>query len=376
MRILPLVLLLAACGGRSDDPVVILQQQRDPALRRAFLISLLDRGPDRRLWRRLLEEPDRETASMAAAALRQGCERPEWKEFPDDLVDALLSATARKETEVRVEAILALSRIRADDPLFPPKVLGLLGDPEARVRRAAVQAFRNFGPATAGMDLSPLGGILAKEPELALDAALALAACGDGSPPVVDGLASVVEKTVDPGAALQAARALATLGPRAGGSAARLAKRLPGAPERLAGDLADALGQCGTADPAVVSALEKALGRREPSVAVAAAASLARLGKAGPDAEGILSRMQKGPLDGIRASEGLLLLGKGPGAWTILRDGTAAGNPEAALALARLAAAGKPIPPDTRAVLETASNGTSIELRRAAVRALAAEKSR
>jgi hypothetical protein len=374
---LPLVLMLAACGGKSDDPVVLMRLERDPALRRARVLGLQKEGPGNgKVWVRLLEEKDPEIATIAAGVLRQGSDQAAWREVPDRVVEALLAAAARTEPQVRVEAILALSRLRGDDPLCPPKVMGALSDPEARVRRAAVQAFRNFGPATSGMDLSPLAGILAKEPELALDAALALAACGDGSPAVLDRLAAEVEKGPDPGAALQAAGALATLGPRAGGVAGRLATRLGGAPERLARDLANALGQCNSPDPAVIAALEKALDRREEGVRVAAALSLLRLARPSPKGPAILEAgaRSREPLVPVLAAEGQALLGTG--GWDLLRRETEAGNAEAALALARVAAAGKRIPDDARAALEAASKSGALDLRRAALRALEAAKPR
>lgn len=376
MRILPLVLLLAACGGKSNDPVVLLQQERDPAVRRASVLALLAKGPGAEdLWRRLLGDGDPEIARLAASAIRQGADRPEWREIPESLTSTLLEAAARKEPDVRVEAILALARLRADDPLFPPKVAGALADPDPRVRRAALQAFRSFGPSTAGMDLAPLAAILAKEPALSLDAALALSACGSGSPAVLDRLAAAVEDGKDPASALQAARALSALGSPAGAASPRLAPRLAGAPELLAREIADALGQAGVADPAVVAALEKALARREPSVSVAAALSLARLGRAGPDAEKVLAGPARDPLDGVRRAEGAVLLGKG--GWppiTAALSGEAAA--EAALAIARLAAAGKPLPADARKALEAAADSPSLEVRRAVRRAEAAAKSR
>ncbi len=376
MRILPFVLLLAACGGKSDDPVVLLQQERDPAVRRASVLALLEKGPGARtLWQRLLRDEDPEIARLAASAIAQGADRPDWREIPESLDASLLEAAGRQEPGVRVEAILALARLRADDPLFPPKIAGALADPDPRVRRAALQAFRAFGPSTAGLDLSALSAILAKEPALSLDAALALAACGDGSAAVLDRLAAAVEDGKDPASALQAARALAAMGPLSAGAAPRLAPRLAGAPELLAREIADALGQAGVPDPAAVAALEKALARREPSVSVAAALSLVRLGKGTPAAEAILAAPVRTPLDGVRCAEGSLLLGRGgwPRLVAALAGDAAA---EAALALARLAAAGRPFPGDAASALGKVAKEGDLDARRAARRALAAAKSR
>jgi hypothetical protein len=386
MRLLPLVLLLAACGGKSEDPVVLLRLERDPGARAASIQKLLDLGQgETGLWERLLSEEDPEIARLAAAALGRAAGRDGWEEPPGALLDVLLVAARRKEPPVRAEAIEAIARLWTDTPQVPAKMAPFLVDPDPRARRAAIRAFRAFGPATAGLDLSPIAAILRGDPALALDAALALAACGDGSPETLERVSAAATNAVDPAMAVEATRALDRLGPRGAAAAPRLAAALPGAPEALASDLARCLGSLGNSSPPVVSALEKALGHRSEGVSLQAALSLARLGKAGPKAEEVLLAVRAKPPSRprVHAAEGLALLGKDPDGETAYLASTVA-DPSAdtttrtlaAEALGRLAAAGRATPADADAALRVAARTGPLELRRAARRALAAADAR
>ena len=382
IRVLALALLLPACGGKSDDPVVLLQQDRDPASRAAAVQRIVEGGPGQdRLWRRLLEDPDPEIARLAAAAVGRAAGKDGWEEPPDALLEALLAAAARKEPDVRSEAIASVGLLWAGEALVPPKVAPFLADPDPRVRRAAIRAFRAFGPSTGGLDLAPLRASPKGDAALEFEAALALAACGDGSAAGIDRLVAAAADPADPARALEAVRALGRLGPRGAVAAPRLAAALPGAPEALASDIAQALGNLGDASPAVVAALEKAAGHRWEALRLQASLSLARLGKAGPAAEAVLRAVlaQRAARPRVHAAEGLALLGKeGPAPTDLLgatlADATADRTTRAlaAEALGRLAMAKRPLSPAATDALRKAAKDPVPEVRRAALRAAAA----
>jgi HEAT repeat protein len=302
-----LALLLAACGGRDSDPVVRIRMEPDANLRRKAVQDLLEEGPDAtRLWRGLLAETDPEIPRMTAAALGSRAGTAGWERPPDGLLDLLLGAAARKEPAVRAEAVLAAGRLYAADTRVPARLLPFLSDPAPAVRRSAAQAFRALGRSTAGIDLAPLRALLRAEGDVSLEAALALAACGDPSPEGVERLAAAAEDGKDPVDALRAVRALAELGPVGGAAAPRMAKALPGASPALSAALVDALGRSGSPDPAVQAALVRALGRREADLRTSAAEGLGRLAGAGrelaPGTRAALEAASKDPDPGVRAA--------------------------------------------------------------------------
>jgi HEAT repeat protein len=300
-------LLLASCGGKSSDPVVLIRMEPDPNLRQKAIQDLLERGPgETRLWGALLRESDPEIPRMTAAALGTRAGSGDWARPPDDLLDLLFAAAARKEPAVRAEAVLAAGRLGAADTRVPARVLPFLADAAPPVRRAAVQALRALGPSTAGMDLKPLRALLGSEPELSFEAALALAACRDGSPETVERLAAAAEDAKDPAGALRAVHALSDLGPLGGAAAPRLAKALPGASPALAGALVEALGRTGSPDPSVPAALARVLRGRTVEMRTAAAVALGRLAALGrelpPDAKAALEAAAKDADPGLRAA--------------------------------------------------------------------------
>jgi hypothetical protein len=385
-----LVLLAPSCGAGGPsfkgEPVsrVVkkVQEARDPVVQRGQMAEFLKAGEEAApVWVALLRHEDPVLAAKAADSLATRASGGGPAEPPPaEVREALLAATSHPTAAVRAAAIRAVAANWAEDATLAPAMVKATVDPDREVCRAALRALRRMGTATGGLDLGPLQALRGREPALAHDVGLALAACGDGSPATVRSLAAELEGK-DAAAALEAAQALALLGPRAAAAAPVLARALPGAPEGLAVVIADALGMMGKggADAAAVeAALGKAQDRRNESVAVAATLALVRLGRRDPKGSGVLSGGVNTPgIIRVRAAEGLVLIGREESrALTALSQEVAAprGNARAAAAdaLGRLAAAGKALPTEARTGLEEAAKSPDLDLRRAAKRALGA----
>jgi len=133
----------------------------------------------------LCGDADVDVAEAAARAARRICEsldpaRMEADEIPRDVPRRaqaeLLKQASRVELrpDVRVSAIAAAAALRAVVPIDEPMLAKLLGDEEAQVRRAAVEALAG----APGQD-APLAAALASDASAEVAAAAAAAICRD-----------------------------------------------------------------------------------------------------------------------------------------------------------------------------------------------------
>ncbi len=390
-RRLPVLLTLLAAGCGAGGPsyrgekvsrvIQKIEEARDPVLQRGVMADLLKAGAEAApVWLALLRHGNPDLAVLAADTLVAGVPgKAASTEPPPEVRETILANLEHAKPAVRAASLRAAGALWPDDAVLAPRVVAATGDSDREVRRAALRALRAMGPSTGGLSLEPVSRLLS-DPALGHEAVFALAACGFGSPEIERHLAALIADPKDPARAVEAAAALAHLGPRAAGAAADVAKTLPGAPEGLAAALADALGSMGSRDPvvrkAVVTALVRALDRRDASVPVAAALALVRLDWPEPKLGDVLAAgLRAAPSTRVRAAEGLALLGRDvPAAFAALAEeaSSAKGSArlEAVKALGRLAGAGDSLPPDARAALEAARKDSAADLRREAARAL------
>jgi hypothetical protein len=377
--LLAVILAGAAAGLWMWVRSTTIERQLDrvpPALRDLTVPGLRGEGPTSRIWEDLLTSRNPEYARLATSALAGAPENRGWEEPPPTaLRTALLKAASRPEPEVRAGAVGALGRLWPDDGTLGHRYLEFLRDEAVPVRRAALGALRTLGPASGGLDLGPVRLLLRDGSGLSDLAAFALAACGDASPGTVDFLLSAAEDSKRRGRAVEAARALGSLGPRAASATPRLGRVLEGASGSVAQDFADAVGLLGSADPATLAGLTRLGERGDIQVRVSAALALVRLGKGGTAEEKAFSEGLHGSglYTSVRAAEGLLLRGQAEGeVWATLESALAGDDSPGsfvgvavASAVERLVAAGKTPPASLTAALEKASRGRSSEMRRA-----------
>lgn len=229
-----------------------------------------------------------------------------------EVVPVLISALRDEETVVRRASAFALGRIGPRAAAAVPALMTVLSDPQPRVRSAAVRGLRRLGPRAKEalpravrllkdedrMVRSGAAGLLAEFSDRqtrfavpALIAALgddytyvrtrsaeALASIGPSAQAAVRPLIKILDRASSDRADLIAAgRALAQIDREA--AIAPLIRTLSSRFAYVRSQTARTLGQLGPKATAALPALERATKDRDPSVAKAAAAAIAKIKK-------------------------------------------------------------------------------------------------